>query len=85
MIYAGRVARRTPNDLVRGAVFKENSVEPLKPSGKLRRGRPRQQWGPMVMANCLKLAGSQAVLADYFRPERGAAKAWERVVRAWRT
>eukprot|EP00959_Pyramimonas_sp_CCMP1952_P047317 987595-Pyramimonas_sp.AAC.1 len=58
------------------SVFEPDSIDIRSPSGPRKRGRPRQNWGNMVMNNCLRVAGSAARLADDFRPEGGAARAW---------
>ena len=51
--------------------------------GKRRRGRPRQSWVPMVLKNCENVAGSHERVADYFRPEAGAAREWKLAVKSW--
>ena len=35
------------------------------------------------ITDCLTVAGTRDRLADYFRPDGGAAAAWESLVRAW--
>ena len=46
---------------------------------------PRQMWGsyPMAMRSYLKVANTHDRLADFFRPEAGAAAAWDSTVRSW--
>ena len=80
MIYMGKLARRSGTDLVRSLIFEPNNLTLRQPTGKRRRGRPRQRWGATVIANCLKVAGSQAKLAEYFCPQDGAEAAWKAVV-----
>ena len=80
MIYMGKLARRSGNDIVRSLIFEPNSLTLRQPNGKRRRGRPRQQWGPTVLAKCAEVAGSQAKLAEFFCAQDGADQAWKRVV-----
>ena len=83
MVFLGKLARRPGNDPVRSSVFQPGGIELRMPTGTRKRGRPRQMWGNMVLNNCMKVAGSRARLADFFRPEAGAAAAWEAAVRSW--
>ena len=83
MLYMGHLARRPDEDPVRSSVFEPGGLVLKSLLGKRRRGRPRQSWGPMVLKNCLNVAGSHERLADYFRREGGAARRWEQAVKAW--
>merc|ERR1712060_550288 len=83
MIFLGRSAHRPNHDPVRCCVFQQGSLELRRPSGPRKRGRPRQIWGNMVMANCVKVFGSRANIAEYFRPKGGAAQAWKLAVSKW--
>ena len=84
MLYMGKLARRHGADPVRQTVFGQGYIE-LKPAlGAWARGRPRQQWGPCVLARCLSLAGSEAKLTEYFSDLPGAAAGWQRLVAATR-
>ena len=85
MLFMGKLARRPGTDPVRLSVFEPDSFDLRAPSGPRKRGRPRQSWGNMVMNNCLRVAGTPARLAAYFRPEGGAARAWASAVQSWRT
>ena len=84
MIFMGKLARRPGTDPVRLSVFEPDSFDLRAPSGPRKRGRPRQSWGNMVMNNCLRVAGTPARLAAYFRPEGGAARAWASAVQSCR-
>ena len=84
MVFLGQLARRPCNDPVRCSVLQPGGIEPRLPTGPRKRGRPRQMWGNMVLNNCLRIAGTRGRLADFFRPEAGAAAAWESAVKAWR-
>ena len=81
-IYMGKIARQAASNPLRQSIFLNEGLDIRKPIGKLRRGRPRQRWGPSVMNNCLEVAGSTVRLAELFRPERGADVAWQSAVRA---
>ena len=82
MIYMGKIARQAASNPLRQSIFLNEGLDIRKPIGKLRRGRPRQRWGPSVMNNCLEVAGSTVRLAELFRPKRGADVAWQSAVRA---
>ena len=84
MLYMAQLARRPADDPVRCSVFEPGTVQLRQPTGPRRRGRPRQTWGHLVMRNCMEVAGSHARLADHFRPEGGAAREWELLVRSRR-
>ena len=83
VIYMGRLARRDSTDPGRAMIFQGDSLNLRRPEGKLRRGRPRNRWRPIVLQNRLKVAGSPSQLAMHFRPEGGAAAGWKSAVRSW--
>ena len=83
MIFLGQLARRPGNDPVRSSVLQPGGIELRMPTGPRKRRHPRQMRGSMVMNRCMKVAGSRGGLADFFRPEAGAAAAWEAAVRSW--
>ena len=83
LVFMGQLARRPGSDPVRRSVFEPGTLDLRKLAGARRRGRPRQTWGHLVWKNALEVAGSHARLADYFRQDGGAAREWERAVKAW--
>ena len=76
MIYMGQLARRRDDDPARQCVFVPGGVALRALPGPRRRGRPRLCWTKCVHEACLRVAGSEDNLKEYFQRSEVAERAW---------
>ena len=80
MVLMGRVARGDLGTDARRAFFAEGTHR-LRPGSMPRPvGRPRCTWRDSVYQHCLKAAGSEQQLANYFQSGPGAANRWRSAI-----
>ena len=76
LLFMGALAVRSDSDVLRSSVFEVGTLEPRRPQGPKKRGRPRMLWSCATHKHAVEAAGSLAQLANLWQDNPAARTAW---------
>jgi len=83
LLFLGRIAQAESDNVLRQAVFKDNSIELLSVQGPRRKGRPRKHWINELYGISKRIAGSTHSLANLWANDHASRGAWEKAVKEY--